>query len=71
MWYRLKLNKCLQLLRLHFFFAENAFTKTTFGNFPDKQGGHDEVTNTYEEEQDLNIPEKNSLYNYWLMYIVH
>ncbi len=22
-----------------------------------------------EEEQDLNIPEKNSLYNFWLMYI--
>jgi hypothetical protein len=57
MWRRLKLNKCLLLLRLHFFFAENAFTTTTFGNLPEKEGHH-EVTNRYEEEQDLNIPER-------------
>jgi hypothetical protein len=59
----LLLNKCLELLQLHFFFAENAFTTTTFGNLRDKEGVM-KLTNRYEEEQDLNIPEreKNSVY---------
>ncbi len=63
MWRRLKLNKCRQLLQLHFFYAENAFTTTTFGNLPEKEGQH-EVTNTYEKSKSLNIPEreKNSVY---------
>jgi hypothetical protein len=57
MWRGLKLNKCRQLLRLHLFYTENAFTTTTFGNLPEKEEKH-EVTNRYEEEQDLNIPER-------------
>jgi hypothetical protein len=59
MWRGLKLNKCIQLLQLHFFYTENAFTTTTFGHLPEKVGQH-EVTNRYEEEQDLNIPGKKN-----------
>ncbi len=41
-------------------FAENTFTKTTFGHLSDKEGQH-EVTNTrihMKKSKNLNIPER-------------